>query len=316
MTSTDLEPTVDTSLAIADETSWFDVTMRQAHVLASSGLVPEQYRGKPDDIVVAAMFGRDLGWSPTMALQHVHVVKGKPALSAQSMLALVRGAGHSVQGDTSVAGATVTGTRADTGDSQTIAFGPEDQKRAGLSSEVWRKYPAAMFWARAVSQLCRTLFPDVLMGVKYTPDELRDIGPIDAPEIAAPPSSPDEPAPDDDAIKQLVAAKAARVAALGPEAEEHWTAWKATDVELNPEPEARWFKSRDGFLAASSALDDILQAFDAEPFDLDDSLVAEAGQDEGTDDTVPPTTTAVPSSPADPDLEIIDGELIEDGETF
>jgi hypothetical protein len=46
-------------------------------------------------------------------------------------------------------------------------------ERAGLASKQnWRKYPEAMLWARAVSQLCRELFADCFAGATYTPEEL------------------------------------------------------------------------------------------------------------------------------------------------
>ena len=309
MTSTDItpiEPTAGTDLEVASEASWFDVTMRQAHVLAASGLVPEQYRDKPDDIVVAAMFGRDLGWSPTMALQHVHVVKGKPALSAQSMLALVRGAGHSVQGDTSIEGATVTGTRHDSGDTQTITFGPEDQKRAGLYTEVWRKYPAAMFWARAVSQLCRTLFPDVLMGVSYTPDELRDIGPIDAPsvEVTSRPTSPAAPARAE-STKERRDYLRSEIGRLDGDHLEHWESWKVDQPE-------DWPLFEDTLRAGIAEVYRLLKSQGEEPFDVaTDGLCGDNGSTE-EDGAASPVSS--PSSSTEPDDLVVDGEIIDDTE--
>ncbi len=165
--------------------AWFDATMRQAQVLAGSGIVPQQYRGKPDDIVVASMYGRDFGWSPTMAMSHIHVVSGKPSLSAQSMTALVRAAGHSISGKKSNDSATATGTRKDTGDTMTSTFTVGDARTAGLlSNQTWKKYPASMCWARAVSQLCRDLFSDVLLGVSYTPEELEGIPELHNPAVS------------------------------------------------------------------------------------------------------------------------------------
>lgn len=149
---------------------------RQAALYASSTLVPDAYRGKPADTLVALLYGRDLGMSALESLMQVNVIKGKPTLSAQAMLALVRRAGHSVSGDTGPDGAVVTGTRAD-GDTMTVTFGPEEARRAGLSGHNYKSYPQAMFWARAVSQLCRQLFSDALMGVAYTPEDLDHIDP-------------------------------------------------------------------------------------------------------------------------------------------
>jgi hypothetical protein len=46
-------------------------------------------------------------------------------------------------------------------------------ERAGLANKQnWKRYPEAMLWARAVSQLCRMLFADCFAGATYTTEEL------------------------------------------------------------------------------------------------------------------------------------------------
>ena len=58
---------------------------------------------------------------------------------------------------------------------QTVAFTIEMANRAGLANKSnWKKYPEAMLYWRAVSQLCRQFFPDVLGGLRYLPDDLGD----------------------------------------------------------------------------------------------------------------------------------------------
>lgn len=151
----------------------FNSMMRVAEMLAASDLVPAAYRRKPANVLVATLAGQAFGWDPTMAMRSFHIIEGTPSLKPEIMLALVRQAGHSVTGDTSTAGATVTGTRRDTGDTMTFTFGPEQAKAAGLSGgKNYQKYAASMYWARAISQLCRMLFPDVVLGAGYVPEEL------------------------------------------------------------------------------------------------------------------------------------------------
>lgn len=145
-----------------------------AEALAQSSLVPGSYRGKPANIVLAALAGRPFGWEPTMSMRSFHIIDGSPSMRPETQLALVRQAGHSVTGETGPTGARVTGTRRDTGDTMTVSFTLEDAKRAGLLGRKgpWQQFPQSMCWARALSQLCRMLFPDVLLGAAYTPEEL------------------------------------------------------------------------------------------------------------------------------------------------
>jgi 2-keto-3-deoxy-6-phosphogluconate aldolase len=151
----------------------FDGMIRMAQLLAKSSLVPAAYRGKPENVLLATLAGQPFGWDPTMAMRSFHVIEGQPSMKPEIMLALVRRAGHSVTGETSPAGATITGKRRDTGDTMSVTYTLEDARRASLlGKSVWKQYPASMCWARALSQLCRMLFPDVVLGAGYTPEEL------------------------------------------------------------------------------------------------------------------------------------------------
>jgi hypothetical protein len=67
------------------------------------------------------------------------------------------------------------GRRADNGDTWTCSFSIEDAKKAGIYKNSWEKYQSAMCYNRAMSFLARQLFPDVIKGAGYTPDELHEI---------------------------------------------------------------------------------------------------------------------------------------------
>ena len=151
--------------------SWA-VQREQAEMLATSTIIPAAYQGKPSDIITAALYGREIGMGPVTALSHINIIQGKATLSAEGMVAVVRAAGHSITGKSSPHGARVHGRRRDNGDEMTLEFTEEDRARAGLNSKPWQQYPKAMFWARAVSQLCRELFPDVLSGLSYIAEEI------------------------------------------------------------------------------------------------------------------------------------------------
>ena len=55
----------------------------------------------------------------------------------------------------------------------TFKFDTSDAQKADLlGKNNWKQYPRAMRRSRCVSEMARTLFPDALMGVSHTPEEL------------------------------------------------------------------------------------------------------------------------------------------------
>jgi hypothetical protein len=144
--------------------------------IAKSPLIPDAYRGKPTEAAIAIMYGNEVGLPPMTSLQRVIVINGKPTLDAAAMTALIRSAGHSLSGDATPTEATAVGKRLDTGDSMSVTFTMDDAKQAGLvRSGPWTKFPKSMLWSRAVSQLARELFSDVLLGINYVPEELEAV---------------------------------------------------------------------------------------------------------------------------------------------
>lgn len=146
----------------------------QAAVIVKSGMAPKSVN-TPEKVLVIALKGRELALPIMQALSHVHVIEGKPTLSAECMAALVQRAGHRVRVlETTAEKCVVEGVRADDPEAPSrVEWNMEDAKRAGvLGKGPWKQYPAAMLRARAISALCRFAFPDVLMGASYTPEEL------------------------------------------------------------------------------------------------------------------------------------------------
>lgn len=197
------DPDPPTQVVTYSVTDW-DVMNAQARTLAKSNMVPAAYKNKPDEIVAAALYGRELGLGLTASLSYVQVIQGKPGLSAEGMVALVRSRGHSISGRTTDKEAYAVGKRVDTGDEMEVVWTMAMAERAGLlKNPTWKSYPESMLWARAVSQLCRSLFSDVIMGLSYTPEELQDFTPgptpargrVPAQESGSPGRSGQSPAP-------------------------------------------------------------------------------------------------------------------------
>jgi hypothetical protein len=119
--------------------------------------------------------GRELGFSMMQSLRGIHIIEGKPTLSADAMAGLVKSRPEVCTYfrcvETTDKVAVYETQRA--GDPPTrMQFTIEDAQRAGATSkDNWKKYPAAMLRARAITALARAVYPDLLMGL-YDPDEL------------------------------------------------------------------------------------------------------------------------------------------------
>ncbi len=149
------------------------LTRKDVETIKNTDLVPKHYRGDVAAIFACVLTGRALGLDDMESLRSIYVVDGKATLSAELMVKLARRAGHSITGKVGPDAATVTGKRGDTGDEMTCTWTLAMAKRAGLAGKQnWTRYPESMLWARAASQLCRMLFPDVLGGVSHTADEV------------------------------------------------------------------------------------------------------------------------------------------------
>lgn len=163
---------MSTALALTETT--YAERWKYAQALAQAGLLPRQYRDSPGDILLAMEYADALHLPMAQVFTGIHVIEGKPSMSAELMGALVRRAGHRIRmsGDATKAAAEIVRTD-DPGFTYTATFTLENARQAGLlGKDVWKKYPAAMLLARAVSAVCRAGAADVLAGVSYVPEEL------------------------------------------------------------------------------------------------------------------------------------------------
>lgn len=152
----------------------FEAIISFANYLAKvPGFLPKHFFGEPYKVMAAILYGRDLGLSNFMSLQHLVPIEGKVGADAQLVGMLVRRAGHKLEDKTTNQGSTVTITRADDGSVHEATFTIEDARQAALlGKDNWKHYPAAMLYSRALTACARKGAQDALMGVSYTPEEL------------------------------------------------------------------------------------------------------------------------------------------------
>lgn len=150
--------------------------VQYANQLAASNLLPRAYQKNPANVLVAVEFGEALGFSPLQAMSLVHVIEGKPTLSAQAIGGLVRRAGHRLRVVTDDAKMTVEAQviRCDDPDFVFKSVWTMDRARAAnlTGKGVWKSYPLAMLKARAITEVARDACPEALFGVSYTAEEL------------------------------------------------------------------------------------------------------------------------------------------------
>jgi hypothetical protein len=155
----------------------FNELVTMAEYLSNAFTIPKAYQRKPADIVAVGLAGQAYGWDLSTSMRCYHVIEGTASLKPEAMLALVRRHGHSVQVVMSTGKngreACAHGKRSDNGDEHTVVFSEADAKNAGLAGKKnWQQYLDSMLQWRAVSSLCRFLFPDVVLGAGYTPEEI------------------------------------------------------------------------------------------------------------------------------------------------
>jgi hypothetical protein len=160
--------------------------VKLARTIMSTEMVPNAFQGRYDAITAAFMRGYELGLGPMQALDSFNVIEGKVGLSAEAMRALIMQAGHLfiLSEDSTDGAAWVTCRRKDWPDdipSARYRYGMEDAEKAQLLRPSrsgrptgWQKNPRAMLAARATSGAARAYFADVLAGMSYTPEEIRD----------------------------------------------------------------------------------------------------------------------------------------------
>ena len=158
--------------------------------IAGTDFVPQSMRGKPASVAAAILTGREVGVPPMTALANIHVIHGRPGMSAQLMRQLIYSAGHELRYvETTDTRCVVEGRRRGSEHWERVVFTADQARRAKIDLG---GYPEDKLVARATSRLARRVFADVLGGLPYLPDEAAeaalDAGATTAPAPAAAPA--------------------------------------------------------------------------------------------------------------------------------
>jgi hypothetical protein len=158
-------------------------TLNEAGQLAKWVYESRQFSayGTPQAVLATVLAGRELGLQAMASLRAIHIVEGKPTLSADLIRALVINSGHARYfrvTERTPERATFETQRGDD-PPVSLSFTIEDGRAMWKKGDdAWKKSgwgtsPADMLVARASAKLARLVYPDICFGL-YTPDELTD----------------------------------------------------------------------------------------------------------------------------------------------
>lgn len=168
----DLEQTQGASTEIRTQIQW-------AKLASQGDIIPDAYKGKPANILVAIGFGAAMGLSYADSLYRINVIQGKPTMSAELIASQVRKAGHRLRiyKDEQHESVKAVIIRKDDPDFEFSEVRDRQwAQNMGLASrDNYRKQPMTMLKWRAITAVAREACPEALFGVAYSPDELDDM---------------------------------------------------------------------------------------------------------------------------------------------
>lgn len=159
--------------------------------IIDSGLLPDSI-SQPEQVLTIVQHGKELGLTPHVALNNIHVIAGRPVVSSTMLGAMLKKRGiewliaedfltiDAPDGSTDKRTAykfywksPITERVMET----TFSITWKQMEVAGYTSKQnWQKYPKEMMRARCLAYAVRALFPEVLLG-NYTDLEMADIDP-------------------------------------------------------------------------------------------------------------------------------------------
>lgn len=157
---------------------------KTAEFLSQSSFVPENYRGKAADCLIAIDFSQRVHIAPLTVMQNLYVVKGKPSWSGQFCMALIRASSNFANvrvvytgtKGTDNRGCYVTALRTSDG---SVVDGTEvtismAKAEGWISNPKWKNMPEQMLAYRAAAFFARVHCPEALLGIQ-TVEEVEDV---------------------------------------------------------------------------------------------------------------------------------------------
>ena len=168
----------------------FEDAQRMVKPLASSQFIPENFRGRIDDCLIALEMAHRMGVSPMTVLQNTYIVHGKPGIYSQFLISLVNRSGYFASQikykmtgkkgtDSYGCIAWVKDKDGDTLEGPEVTI--EMAKAEGWASKPgskWKTMPEMMLRYRAATFFSRLYAPEITMGIK-TQEEIIEVDAFD-----------------------------------------------------------------------------------------------------------------------------------------
>lgn len=181
----------DTLAKLQEWGQTFQAVATASEGLAQSPFVPVAFKGKPADCTAAIMAGMELGLSPMASLKAFDVIQGQAAPRAITIVAVAQASGHEMRivewdDDHCV----MEGRRKGEQAWQRVEWTTARADALGLlGKDQWKKQRKTMLRWRCASELGRIIAADALLGIPYSAEEIRDMGPVEA-EVLSSTTSP------------------------------------------------------------------------------------------------------------------------------
>lgn len=182
--------TINKALTVVPDKAGLELLLGWGETLLQSGLCPNGLKSKAG-VAMVLLRGQELGLGATQALEGLHPINGRLGMSVHLMVALMLRAEIELETVESTAEVcSVKGKRGKRTESITITmeelsrvtveeWHPTERGRKVKTKltdrETYKNWPVDMLYARAMSRLARRLAADVIGGLVYTHEEIRDM---------------------------------------------------------------------------------------------------------------------------------------------
>lgn len=161
-----------------------------AKSLSESDLVPDSYKNKPGNCLIAIDLANRLGESPLMIMNNINIIKGRASFSSVFLIAMINKSGkfkHDLRfkfegnlSDGSRSCYAYTIDKISDEELRGMTFSLEIAKKEGLINKPmskWQSIPDQMLMYRAASFFASIYLPEIKSGIGLTKEELEDINP-------------------------------------------------------------------------------------------------------------------------------------------